>query len=120
PEDVERLRRWWETDREPGVHSAVDWLLRRWDEGYYGKELARREESKTEARQLARGRRWYVTREGRHTLAVIEDSELGRFAIGTREVTVQQFQSFATATKHSWERRAGDPLDSPVTMVRWF
>jgi formylglycine-generating enzyme required for sulfatase activity/predicted Ser/Thr protein kinase len=107
-----KLLRLYRTDPDPGVHSATDWLLRRWD---YAGEV-QRIDATLAAKESPVGFRWYVNSQG-HTMAVVPEaveyqmgspeSEPGRrpyeqrrlcrlrpFAIATKEVTVQQFQAF--------------------------
>jgi formylglycine-generating enzyme required for sulfatase activity len=133
PEKREPLaQRFWRDyadDPDPGVHSAIDWLLRTcWG---HGEGLDRID------RELA-GKppegRWGVTNGG-HTLVVFRDPEdvvhrrrLPRsFALATKEVTVRQFREFLKATPNvpGWgptERQRLDlePDDSPVLGVSWF
>src|SRR5271157_1205457 len=110
---VEHLREMYRNDPDAGIHGAVEWTLRQWKQQEKLKELD------AELMKLKdRGnRRWYVNSEGQ-TLAVIEgpvefsmgspDSEperfddeelhrmriIRRFAIATKEVTVEQYQRF--------------------------
>jgi formylglycine-generating enzyme required for sulfatase activity len=144
---AQRLLARYRTDPDPGVHSAIAWLLRRW-----------KQEDPLDAidRQLATAppvsqRRWYVNKHG-HTLAVLRlpamgdalemlldqpDHALGpaeraawprrrvshSFAIATRETTWQQFRHF-----HETYPRFLRPLpsyyapenDSPVGNLTWF
>ncbi len=103
------------TDPDAGVHGAAEWTLRRWRQ----EETLKKVDAQLQ-RLKDRGdrdRRWYVNSEGQ-TLAVIEGpvefsmgsplSEPGRyseetphrqpinrrFAIATKEVTVEQYQRF--------------------------
>src|SRR5205085_2335292 len=109
---VERLCQTYRDDEDPGVHSAIDWLLRsRWGHGEQldriDRELAGRDPGR---------RHWYVTTRQGHTLAVIpgpaefnmgsagpdrrpeEAAHLRRiprsFAVATKEVTSGQFREF--------------------------
>jgi formylglycine-generating enzyme required for sulfatase activity len=109
------LSRGYRRDPDPGVHSAIDWMLRRQEQG--PTELAKADEELVSTGPLDH-RRWYVNGRG-HTLAVVRapveflmgspDREPGRvkdaealhrrriprsFAIATREVTVGQFKRF--------------------------
>src|SRR5207302_459065 len=99
---VPRLRENYRADPDPGIHSAVDWLLRRW-----GQEAALKQIDQEMADQPPNQRRWYVTKQ-HHTLAVFkpdkEDDEKlhhGRiprsFTLATKEVTVRQFEEFLQA-----------------------
>src|SRR5439155_22855078 len=123
---VERLRQHHLKDPDPGIHSAVDWLLRQ------GKPQKSVEEID---QGLATGkvdgnRQWYVTTRQGHTLAVIPrpveftmgspehephrraDEKPHRrhiprsFAMATKEVTVRQFREFLEDNPdvpHDWK-----------------
>jgi hypothetical protein len=145
---VERLWQTYRDDPDPGIHSAVDWLLRcRWG---HGEELCNIDQ--VLAGQPKDQRRWYVTSQQGHTLAVIrnpgeftmgspeqephrrpEETPHRRhlpqsFAIATKEVTVRQFREFLKANpdvSHDWGptekyRPDADPEDGPVLGVAWF
>jgi formylglycine-generating enzyme required for sulfatase activity len=122
---VEQLLLTWYRDHpDPGLHSAIDWLLRHNQRGPAPRKLdwGRKADLEQIDRELAgqpRGERnWYVSKTGQ-TLAVVSDpkpfrmgspdhepdrdraSEEGRlvqiprpFAIATREVTGAQFRQF--------------------------
>ncbi len=133
-------------DPDPGVHSALDWLLRqRWGLGE-----ALREADRALAGQPRGGRDWFVNRQG-DTLAVVRgpveytrgswpaDPEgyprrrlevphrcrIGRtFALATREVTRGQFDRFLRDhpgvgySLIGGEKEAGP--DGPVLAVSWY
>ncbi len=112
-------------DPDAGIHGAAEWTLRQW-------KVAKLEEVEGGLSALAGpgDRRWYVNKQGQ-TLAVIDqptkfqvgspaaDAERTsqserlrlidiprRYAIGTREVTVEQFQRFAkTHERYAPERK---------------
>src|SRR5262249_35827574 len=135
---VERLLQTYRDDEDPGLHSAIDWLLRsRWSHG----ERLGQIELELADRPPGR-RRWEVTKQG-HTLVVFRDpgefamGEPGRgrdggshrrriprsFAVATKEVTVRQFREFLDANPGiDWrpaEEQGPDP-DGPVLGVTWF
>jgi formylglycine-generating enzyme required for sulfatase activity len=153
PADVRKplAERLWETyweDPDPGIHSAADWLLRRWK--YQGRVKQIDQELATG--EVKGDRQWYVTARQGHTLAVIRNPaeftmgspkhEPGRrpgetphrrhiprsFAIATKEVTARQFREFLKANpgvSHDWgptEKFAPDAEsdDGPVIGVTWF
>jgi hypothetical protein len=143
---VHRLQQAYREEPDPGIHSALDWLLRQWKHQGRVEEIDRGlATGKVEGNRL-----WYVTAQG-HTLAVIprpaeftmgsperephrlpgETLHLRRiprsFAIATKEVTVGQFREFLQANPNvrDWgpsERRRldGEPDGSPVLGVTWF
>ncbi|HEV3262425.1 MAG TPA: hypothetical protein VG013_36575 [Gemmataceae bacterium] len=63
-------------DPDPGVHSAVDWLLRRWHHGDKLVDIDR----EWKATRAVGGRRWYVNGQGQ-TFAVVGDP--GEFWMGS-------------------------------------
>ncbi len=140
PSLMEGFRR----DPDAGSHSAYDWLLRRWGEGARV-ESAERELARE--KPLHDGRGWYVNGQGQ-TLSVVRgpvafdmgsprhepDREpdevlhwrrVGRsFAVGTKEVTVEQFERFkrAVRTEHYFTISgsfAPEP-DCPIISVTWY
>jgi len=130
-------------DPDPGLHSALDWLLRSWE---LGAELDSID------RQLAGvpagKRRWYVNSTGQN-LALLPGpvevemgspvEEAGRqvdeslhrrvvprsFALATKEVTVKQFRAFYDAhpgIEHDsrLSERYSQAPDEPMIGVSWF
>ena len=135
---VDRLWQTYREDEDPGVHSAIDWLLRsRWGHGEQLDQIDRGLAGRDPGR-----RHWYVTKQQRHTLAVIHDpeefamgspeDEPGRgaeevlhrrhiprsYAIATKEVTVRQFREFLKA--NPGVRHDAGPDDGPVLGVSWY
>jgi serine/threonine protein kinase/formylglycine-generating enzyme required for sulfatase activity len=131
-------------DPDPGVHAAVDWLLRRrWGQGAELQKIDREL-----AGQPAGPRQWLVNGQGQ-TLAVVRgpvEFQMGSpahepdrqaeetlhrkriprsFAIGTKEVTVKQFREFLQANpgiRHDWvstKKHSPDP-DGPMLGLTWF
>jgi formylglycine-generating enzyme required for sulfatase activity len=143
---IPRLLGDYRADPDAGIHSAVDWLLRRWQQGPALRKIDQ---------ELAGGppnkRRWYVTKSHSHTLAVFSgpltfsmgsphgqpkraDNEKlhprripRSFALATKEVTVKQFQEFLQANpdvaagfrKRVGEKNNPDP-EGPVVGVTWL
>jgi formylglycine-generating enzyme required for sulfatase activity len=115
---------WYRTDPDPGVHSAIDWLLRHNQQGLLPRKLnwqqatALEKADKELVGQPVGARRWFVNSQG-HTMAIIKgpvDFQMGSpaseghldetlhtvriprsFAIATKELTVDQFQRFLVA-----------------------
>jgi serine/threonine protein kinase/formylglycine-generating enzyme required for sulfatase activity len=123
---TERLLHWYRDDPDPGVHAAIDWLLRHAREGPQprkhnwgqAKKLAQIDEE-LRGRPAAGGRRWYVTGQGQ-TMVLLgadeflmgspegeqgrDDDELlhqrrvgRRVAVASKKVTVGQFKRFLAA-----------------------
>jgi formylglycine-generating enzyme required for sulfatase activity len=126
---------------DPGLHSAAEWLLRRWG---HAREL-RQIEGRLRG-QPAGGRGWYVNTQGQ-TLAVVRGPveflmgsparepdrfgaetlhrrRIGRsFAIATKAVTVAQFEEFlrdCPEVKHIYPAKVSPDPEGPAIGVTWF
>jgi formylglycine-generating enzyme required for sulfatase activity/serine/threonine protein kinase len=124
---VPRLLQWYQDDPDPGIHGAIDWLLRHGQEGPAPRKLdwgqaaaLGKIDAGLQGQTPLAGRRWYVNGRGQ-TLAVIPGPveflmgspahEPGRFeverlhrrrigrsfALAMKPVTVAQFQEFLKA-----------------------
>jgi formylglycine-generating enzyme required for sulfatase activity len=124
---VPRLLDAYRTDPDPGIHSAIDWLLRWGKEGPTPRNLdwgqadaLRQIDAELRGKAPSGGRRWYVNGQGQ-TLCLFpgpveflmgapgpepargeSDTRRGvrisrNFAVGTREVTNRQFRAFLQA-----------------------
>jgi len=111
---IERLLRWYRNDPDMGMHSAAEWLLRRWNQTPTLESIDRSLAGKNPGR-----RNWYITREGQTVVIIRSPAEFtagssnepGRtpdetlhrvriprsFAIASKEITVGQFQRFLAA-----------------------
>jgi formylglycine-generating enzyme required for sulfatase activity len=178
---VEKLLKWYRDDPDPGIHGAIDWLLRHGKDGKedrpldwkQAKALAKIDADLAEqarARRAAalagrvtvpasggltvlaatapdgaglidKGRGWYVNGQGQ-TLTIIDSREpflmgspghetsrstdetlhwrqIGRrYAIGTKPVTVAQFERFRKA--HSVNQEHSPAPNCPVIAVTWY
>jgi hypothetical protein len=111
-------------DPDAGMHSAAEWVLRTW-----GADADLRQADAALQGQPADERRmWYVNREG-HTMAVVDGrnqppalaagkSVPRRFALATREVTVEQFLRFRPTHPNATQPASGP--DYPVNVVTWY
>jgi serine/threonine protein kinase/formylglycine-generating enzyme required for sulfatase activity len=140
----QRLRDLYRSDPDPGLHSAVEWLLRRWNDEAWIKQTApalARAGQKPAAAAGGAKPRWYVTSEGQ-TMVVIPgpreflmgsppnepgraDNEtphrqrIGRtFAIAAKPVTVEQFLRFRR--DYQPKRQYAPTDDCPVHWVTWY
>ena len=129
-----RLAELYREDPDPGIHSATEWLLRKW--GHADRIAAA--DATPDVRGLRRDRDWYVSPQG-HSMAIIrgpvclrrglpgedpdhrrdeplEDEAIERsFAIATKEVSLRQFGLFAAdRVRGIVEPRS---LDSPAGRV---
>jgi serine/threonine protein kinase/formylglycine-generating enzyme required for sulfatase activity len=142
-----RLLALYRGDPDPGIHSAVDWLVGvRWN---LAKEVQHLDAEL--AGQPAEQRRWYANKHGM-TLAIFPgpvDSWMGSplrepdrhasetlhrrhiprsFALATKPVTVEQFRRFFTAVRqqygdvirHTYERKRSPSDDGPIISMSWF
>ncbi|MBX6311762.1 MAG: SUMF1/EgtB/PvdO family nonheme iron enzyme [Isosphaeraceae bacterium] len=109
----------YQSDPDPGVHSAAEWVLRQW--GLPRPELTPTPEGGGAGPQLDPGRRWYINANG-HTMVVLPEPDgprdvlMGtpaldqdynaekeqlhlrhiprRFAIAAHETTIHQFETY--------------------------
>ncbi len=123
------LSHWYRNDPDAGIHSAVEWLLRRWNQTTTLDGIDR-----SLTGQNPRHRDWYITREGQAIIIIRSPieftagsaNELGRtsdetlhrveiprsFGIASKEITVGQFQRFLIANPNL-ERRYPDATKDP-------
>jgi formylglycine-generating enzyme required for sulfatase activity/tRNA A-37 threonylcarbamoyl transferase component Bud32 len=124
---IEQLVRWYRDDPDPGIHGAIDWLLRYGREGQEPRPLDWRQEAAMRKidddmrrKEPDGGRGWYVNREGLTMVCVRDPAvfrmgspapEAGRvgneaphrraigrnFAIAARPVTNREFERFRNA-----------------------
>jgi serine/threonine protein kinase/formylglycine-generating enzyme required for sulfatase activity len=117
---------------DPGMHSAAEWLLRRWK----CEELLRQADAQIIALAPPRAR-WFINSQG-HTMALVSEPQklpIGwpgaghQFAVATKEVTLRQFQQFAKECDLSekncyalgpYARRYSSGPDGPVVSVDLF
>src|SRR5262249_10839646 len=145
---VEQLLKEFVDDPDPGIHGAIEWTLRQWkQEDKLPKLKGHKPKDAPKGTPT-----WYVNGQGQ-TFTVIRgpveflmgspESETGRsageklhrrriprsFAIGTKEVTVAEFQRFLQAKPQVQQHIAPDLLqelkkfspadDGPMIMVNW-
>jgi serine/threonine protein kinase/formylglycine-generating enzyme required for sulfatase activity len=132
---AERLPKAYQDDPDPGVHAAVEWLLRRWGMGDRVKASPGPPQG-----EVAKPR-WYVNGQGQ-TFAVIpapgpvqvgspaeeqgRDTDEGRrrvridypFAVGLKLVTVAEFKKFRPGVDYFKQYRPGE--DTPINGVTWY
>jgi formylglycine-generating enzyme required for sulfatase activity len=135
------LRKLFQDDPDSGIHSSIEWLLRRWGE----ENLVARSEAKLVSRDPMAGRRWYVNGQGQ-TMAIIPrpaefwmgspgseperiagEEDMRRvhirhsYAIATKEVTTEQFKRFLDANpkiRSDYTRNLGKDQE-PIGKVDW-
>ena len=137
---VPKLRSLCRDHPHPGLHSAVEWLLRRWG---YGSELSKILDDPI-LRTPQGERRWYINGQGQ-TMVIIppndfwmgspedepdrrntEDLHYERiprsFAIATKEVTVRDFKAFLAEHKELAGDfpRLGTDEEAPMMGLTWF
>jgi formylglycine-generating enzyme required for sulfatase activity len=121
-----RLLSWYRDDHDPGVHAAIDWLLRHGKDGLLPRKLdwgqakqLERIDRDLEGKAPQGGRRWYVNGQGQ-TMVLLGPGEFAmgsplseanrfdnelphqrwigrRFALASKKVTLAQFQRFLKA-----------------------
>jgi serine/threonine protein kinase/formylglycine-generating enzyme required for sulfatase activity len=125
---VPTLLQLYREDVDPGIHGAVEWLLRQWK---------REDELKRIDKELTTGnvegkRRWYVNRQGQTMVILAAVGEfwmgegkeghrlmIGRsFALASKEVTVEQFLRFRK--DHEVLKQLAPTDDCPVNKVTWY
>ena len=143
PESVDQVIHWLKNDPDPGIHSACEWLLQRYEEA---DELERTRRELQSPSPQGDDRLWYVNGQG-HTMIVVagpaqfplvepeglKSVEVGprlhyqriprSFSIASAETTVDQFRSFMD--DNPWvprERLTGNGAEpnSPQTMLTWY
>jgi len=129
-------------DLDPGIHSAAEWLLRRWGKA----DSIRRIIDELAGLEPRAGFGWFVSKQ-RHTFSIVTgpvvfksgspSHELGRFwnepphpkrinrsfAIATNEVTMVQFERFVREHPEIsilTEKRYSPEPDCPVNTVSWY
>jgi serine/threonine protein kinase/formylglycine-generating enzyme required for sulfatase activity len=138
PRLVEAFR----TDPDPGIHAAVEWLMRRWQRGAELKAVD--QELATQA--TTNPRDWYITPQGQTMVAIPGPARFlmgslhaepartlfetphrraipRSFCLSAKEITVSQFQRFLTANpsiSHYYERRESPDPDGPILWVSWY
>jgi hypothetical protein len=123
---ISQLAGWYRDDPDPGIHGAVEWLLRHWRRDAQVKTVTKEQATgKVEGNRL-----WYVTRQG-YTMVLIsgpveflagDPLKLVRieqsFAIAANEVTVEQFLHFRK--DHQFHKETSPQDDCPVNSVTWY
>ena len=145
---IPRLLEVCESDPDPGIHAAAEWLLRRWGgqpQIATLKEKLRLNEQQLRSRSATDDRRWYVNSQGQ-TFVILEAGEflmgsplsdperdesevphrvkIGRsVAISSTEVTMEEYERFLQANPNV-ERinvdRFSQTGDSPRVGIDWY
>ena len=123
-----RLLQMYRDDLDPGIHGAVQWLLRQWQ----GAKALAEIEAALATGKVEGKRRWLINRQGQ-TMVVIpmpppfwmgEGGQRHRraiertFAIAATEVTVAQFRKFAP--DHHFNSAMAPTPDCPANELSWF
>ena len=104
------------TDRDPGTHSAAQWLLIQWNEKpWVDNEIQRQSKLPRDPRK-----NWFINQHGQ-TMLIFDARQhpgIGRvFAISSGEVTVEQFLRFRP--EHEYYDYRSPTTDCPIGLVNW-
>lgn len=126
--ELPSLLKLYQTDPDPGIHAAAEWLLRRW-QGQSELEVI---EKTLATGKVEDQRRWYITRQGQ-TMAIVPapgkvrvgdgpaafDAQIDwAFAIASKEVTVDQFRRFRI--DQEFVRKYSPTGDCPANNRYWY
>jgi hypothetical protein len=107
-------------DPDPGIHAATEWTLRRWR---YSHSL-RRIDAELATKAAPTSQNWFVNSLGQTMMIVLAmKNDAGgpasrRFAIGSKEVTVEDFLKFRAS--HEYSKVHSPSPDCPINTVTWF
>jgi serine/threonine protein kinase/formylglycine-generating enzyme required for sulfatase activity len=121
---VDKLVDVYRKNPDAGIHSAAEWLLRRWG----AENRIQKADNELRGKREENGPSWYINRQG-HTMvpldpqgqevALSHGKEIHqRFAIATKEVTVAQFLQFLP--DHRYQEKPSPGPDYPINNVTWF
>jgi hypothetical protein len=135
---VERLRSWYRDEADAGLHGAAEWLLRRWGDGAAVDRL----EAALRSKPPREGQQWHINGQGQTLVVVPAGAEVWMgspgaearryalteplhrvrlpraYAIGAKEVTVEQFQRFRP--NHRYTVKYSPRPDGPMISVSWY
>ena len=125
---IPKLLQVYRDDSDAGIHSAVEWLLRRWEASASLKEI----DTALATGKMREKRQWYVNRQGQTMVLIPKPGDflMGEgeqrcmfainrsYAIASKEVTVAQFLQFRA--DHKFLRETAPTGNHPVTMVSWY
>src|SRR5262249_41227478 len=125
---VPRLLEMFRNDPDPGLHSASEWLLRKWLQSDKLKEVTK--QSTTGKREGSR--QWYINRQGQTMVVVDAPTEFSmgwgkgvhkerierQYAIASKAVTVEQFLKFRK--DHPYDKHTAPMAECPINSVTWY
>lgn len=118
------LVRWFREHPDSGVHSAAEWLLRRWG---FEQELADQMLS-LQSRDARDGRNWFINRQNQ-TLAIVDgETDTGgdnvesphTFAISTTEVTNAEYAKYRARSNSEVVAKYSPDADGPAIDISWY
>lgn len=115
-------------DSDPGIHAAAEWVLRQW--GALD-QITAIDTALTTGKSEGQ-RRWYVNKQGQTMVVIPAPGEFWtgegdgrhrskldrRFALASKEVTVEQFQRFRNG--HAFNKWYARTDDCPAINVLWY
>lgn len=145
---TESVRRIWRESDDAELHSAAEWLLKRWDDNTWLEEAKATLEASDEQLRSGWSKRWYVNGQGQ-TFVIVDGDEFTMgspskgadrkddershrrrikrtLAACTTEVTHQQWREFSSTVSGVWQADNPDiePYvksdDSPMVAMTWY
>jgi formylglycine-generating enzyme required for sulfatase activity len=145
---IDKLLTVYENESDAGLHSAVEWLLRKWGQAERLAALVehlKSDEQQLLTRKVNKKRRWYVNTQ-KQTFVIVDAGEFlmgspkselhrspdeaqhrrrigRRFAIATTEVTKEQFERFQAARPEIAGMDTGQSIetkDLPQVGITWY
>jgi len=125
---LRRFLQLYRDDRDPGIHGAAEWLLRKWSAS---EELEKMDNSLATGK-VKDDRQWYINGQGQTMMIVPrpdvfwmgEGPEKHRrkidrsFAIASKQVTVEQFR--AITGRDPSNKKESPTADCPATSISWY
>ena len=136
---IRAFTKMFQTDPDPGVHSATEWALRKW--GLTDRLVQMSRELATS--DPVNNRRWYINHQGQSMILFKGpiDSQMGSpaseadrdsdenivtrriqrdFSVCSTEVTIEQFLKFLPEHRHARKQDVSSSPNCPVATMTWY